>query len=86
MGKQVEKLVRSQNGGNVGDDPSIKYQVENQDLRNRVQQMKEEIKLKEQKMKEMEASLLEKKEQGCSPVDSFSKQKKSHAYSLVLIF
>ena len=68
LGKQVEKLksrIRN-NGGNVGDDPSIKYQVENQDLRNRVQQMKEEIKLKEQKMKEMEASLLEnKKSKGC---------------------
>ena len=68
LGKQVEKLKSRirKNGGNVDDDAGMKYRVENEDLRNRLEQMKEDIKLKEQKMKEMEASLLEgKKSKGC---------------------
>ena len=69
LGKQVQSLKsRIRNaGGNEDDDIGEKYKVENKDLKYRLEQMKQELELKEKQMKALENDLVaSKKSKGCA--------------------
>ena len=52
LGKQVQKLkTRIRNSGGNADDDGEKYKVQNNDIKRQLEQMKNNLKIKEEQMK-----------------------------------
>ena len=66
LGKQVQKLkTRIRNSGGNADDDGEKYKVQNNDLKRQLEQMKNNLKMKEEQMKTLEKNLKASKRKGC---------------------
>ena len=60
----MKKRIRD-SGGNADEAVGEKYKVENIDLKQQLEQMKKDLKLKEQQMKTLENDLKATKSKGC---------------------